>query len=84
MIIPQNRFVLIRKDTEPEEKSGILLATRPKAVNALVIESDAEEVEKGDTVLVFASTGADIDEDLTLINVEEILAWMKTTADTES
>ena len=84
MILPQNRFVLIRKDTEPEEKSGILLVARPKAVNALVIESDAEEVENGDTVLVFSSTGADIDEDLTLINVEEILAWMKTTADTES
>ena len=49
MILPQNRFVLIKKDTEPEEKSGILLAARPKAVNALVIESDAEEVEKGDT-----------------------------------
>ena len=79
MILPQNRFVLIRKDTEPEEKSGILLATRPKAVNALVIESDAEEVENGDTVLVFASTGADIDEELTLINVEEIIAWVQIT-----
>ena len=79
MILPQNKFVLIKKDTEPEEKSGILLATRPKAVNALVIESDAEEVEKGDTVLVFASTGADIDEELTLINVEEIIACVPIT-----
>lgn len=79
MILPQNRFVLIKKDTEPEEKSGILLATRPKAVNATVIESDAEEVKKGDTVLVFASTGADIDEELTLINVEEIIACVPIT-----
>ena len=79
MILPQNRFVLIKKDTEPEEKSGILLAARPKAVNATVIESDAEEVEKGDTVLVFASTGADIDEELTLINVEEIIACVPST-----
>lgn len=79
MILPQNRFVLIKKDTDPEEKSGILLAARPKAVNATVIESDAEEVEKGDTVLVFASTGADIDEELTLINVEEIIACVPIT-----
>ena len=79
MIIPQNKFVLIKKDTEPEEKSGILLAALPKAVNALVIESDTEEVEKGDTVLVFASTGADIDEELTLINVEEIIACVPIT-----
>jgi hypothetical protein len=84
MIIPQNKFVLIRKNIEPEEVSGILIASRPKAVEAEVLASDAEEVKEGDIVLVFASTGADIDDELTLINIEEILAWMKNTADTEA
>jgi hypothetical protein len=84
MIIPQNKFVLIRKNIEPEEVSGILIASRPKSVEAEVLASDAEEVKEGDIVLVFASTGADIDDELTLINIEEILAWMKNTADTEA
>ena len=81
MIIPQNGQVLIRKIVSLEEKSGMILMTKPKAVEAEVIETDSPEVKKGDIVLVFTSTGVDLEDGLCLINIEEILGWMKSTKD---